>query len=218
MTGTKTSRRATSISMVGAILCLLMLATPALAGDGGGGNVLPPTATPKGYSLTEAAAATAYFNAGPRTPDTLPANFPFQILYIAENQPTTFTVKPGTMFYVPLAWSDDSAPILGDFPDINDPEAVSDYYFNPEQLGAEYLKIMVDGKITMLGPEYAVGAEAPGLPTGGNNYTTAAAFLTPLSKGEHTVAFAFRFSGDALEPYFPEGVFEFEAEYTVIVG
>ena len=223
MTGTKTSRRATWISIVGAILCLLMLVTPALAGDGGGGNVLPPTAAPKGYSLAEAAAATAYFNAGPRTPDTLPANFPFRILYTPDGGDNTFPqVKPGTMFYVPVFWDDDTEPPAptGDpfpLPDVNDPQAVSDYWFDPAQLGAE-LTIVVDGNVTPMGPGYAAGAETPELPTGGNNYTVVAAFLTPMSKGTHTVAITARMSGDLiLEAY--GGVLEWPPiTYTVTVG
>ena len=87
------------------------------------------------------------------------------------------------MLYVPILFFDDSAPILGDFPDVNDPEAVADYYFNPEQLGAEFIEVVVDGQVTTIGPEYVVGAETPGLPNGGNLYTTAGVFLTPLSKG-----------------------------------
>ncbi len=86
------------------ILCLLIAAAPVLAG--GGGEVLPPGAKPHGYSLVEAAAATAYFNTGSRTPDTLPQDFPFQILYVSPSNPSnTFSVKAGTMFYVPAVYS-----------------------------------------------------------------------------------------------------------------
>src|SRR4029450_5996533 len=86
-----------------AAVCLAAVAAPALAG---GGNVLAPTAQPKGYSLAEAAAATAYFNEGPRTPDSVPPGFPFQILYVPEDGNLTFDVRPGTMFYLPLVFSD----------------------------------------------------------------------------------------------------------------
>ena len=72
---------------------------------------------------------------------------------------------------------------------------------------------MVDSQVTSLGPAYAVGAETPGLPTGGNLYTVAAVFLTPLSPGTHTVIIRARFTGEALA----RGVFEFEITYTVIV-
>lgn len=196
-----------------ATIGLLTAAAPALAG---GGNVLPPTANPKGYSLEAAAAITAAFNTGPRTPETLPAGFPFQILYVGPGG-TTFEVRPGTMFYVPVVYSDDTDAALWPFPDVTDPEAVQDYYFSPEQLGAEFIEIVVDGQVASLGPEYAVGAVTPGLPSGGDAYTVAAAFLTPLSKGTHTVTIRTRFSGEYLAPYLPGGVFEFETTYLVIV-
>lgn len=191
-----------------------------------GGNVLPPTAQPKGYSLAEIAEATAYFNtSGPegRNLETEKAlGLPFGILYTSSANPSnTFDVRPGITLYVPIVFSDDSQPILGDFPDVNDQEAVSDYYFNPGQLGAEFIEIVVDGEVTSLEPEYAVGAETPELPTGGNNYTTAAVFLTPLSKGTHPVTIRARFTGEAVAEFpefFPDGVFEFEIEFTVNVG
>lgn len=215
MTPIKTSRRVSWIGILGAILCVLAFAAPALAG---GGNVLPPTALPKGYSLAEAAAATAYFNTGLRTPDTLPKNFPFQILYVASDQPGVFSVKPGTMLYVPVVYSDDTDSQYWPFPDVNDPQAVQNYYFDPAQLGAEFINIEVDGNVTSLGPGYAVGAVTSGLPSGGNNYTVVGAFLTPLPTGTHTVKITARLSGDFVKPLFPGGVFEFETTYTVTVG
>ena len=197
------------------LLALLVVASSASAAgaakDTGGGNVLPPTAKPHGYSLTQAAATTAYFNVGPKTPDTLPKNFPFVILHNGGDG--TFTVKPGTMFYVPVVYVTDSPPILPGFPDVTDPQAVSDFYFSPSALGAEYIRIEVDGKVTSLEPRYAVGAETPELPDTGNKYTVAAAFLTPLAPGSHTVTISVRMTGNALGG----GVFEFSLPYTVIV-
>jgi hypothetical protein len=81
--------------------------------------------------------------------------------------------------------------------------------------------VVVDGEVTSLGPEYVVGTETPVLGTGGDRYTTAAVFLTPLSPGTHTVTIRARFTGEAFEEFpefFPGGVFEFEITYTVIVG
>jgi hypothetical protein len=212
--------RRSRVTIPGAVLYVVAAAVPALAG---GGNVLPPTAKPKGYSLAEIAAATAIFNAsgpGGRSEATEPP-VPFQILYTSATNPTnTFIVRPGTMLFVPVVFSDNSDPILGDFPDVNDPEEVSDYYFNPEQLGAEFIEIVVDGEVTSLEPAYAVGAEAPGLPTGGDLYTVAAAYLTPLSKGTHTVTIRARFTGEAIQEFpefFPGGVFEFSNTYQVLV-
>jgi hypothetical protein len=215
----KTFGRASRVVIWVSILCLLIAAAPALAG--GGGEVLPPGAKPHSYSLAEAAAATAYFNTGSRTPDTLPQDFPFQILYVASGGTSnTFSVKAGTMFYVPAVYSDDTDAALWPYPDVRNPAAVSAYYFDPKQLGAEFIRVKVDGKPSKLGPAYAVGANTPGLPSGGNNYTVVAAFLTPLSEGIHTVEIAVRFSGAfiAMYPdYFPGGVFEFESTYTVTV-
>jgi hypothetical protein len=220
MTDPITFRRVGWVTILSAVLYVVTVATPALAG---GGNVLPPTAQPKGYSLAEIAEATAVFNTSgfnARSEATEPP-VPFQILYTSATNPSnTFHVRLGTMFYVPIVFSDNSEPILGDFPDVNDPEAVSDYYFNPEQLGAEFIEIVVDGEVTSLEPEYAVGAETPGLPTGGDLYTVAAVFLTPLSKGTHTVTIRARLTGEAIAEFpefFPGGVFEFEITYTVIV-
>ena len=214
MTTIEKSRRGVLVIICGAILGLIAMAVPALAASG---NVLAPTAKPKGSSLAEIAKATAIFNtaglAG-RSEATEPP-VPFQILYTSNTNPSnTFHVPAGTMLYVPIVFTDNSPPILGDFPDVNDPEAISDYYFNPDQLGAEFIEIVVDGKVTSLGPAYVVGAETPGLPTGGNLYTVAAVFLTPLSPGTHTVTIQARLTGEALEGF----VFEFELTYTVIVG
>jgi hypothetical protein len=151
----KTFRGSRWLNILGTIVCLLVFASPAFAE---GGNVLPPTAQPEGYSLAEAAAATAHFNTGPRTPDTLPEGFPFQILWVAPgSSENTIHVEPGTAFYAPVFYSDDTDAAYLDYPDVTDPQAVRDYYFDPAQLGAEYLNVVIDGDVTTLGPEYAVG-------------------------------------------------------------
>ncbi len=120
------SRRTVLVIICGAILGLIALAVPALAASG---NVLPPKAKPKGSSLAEIAKATAIFNtAGPagRSKATEPP-VPFQILYTSNTNPSnTFHVRAGTMLYVPIVFTDNSPPILGDFPDVDDPKAVSD--------------------------------------------------------------------------------------------
>lgn len=192
----------------------LLLSTPLVYA--GGGNVLPPTAQPYGYSLAEAAAATAYFNVGPRTPDTLPAGFPFQILYTLPNENTaTFHVRTGTMLYMPLVYSDANDALLWSFPDVTDARAVSSYYFDPQQLGAEFMEVTVDGQTTSIGPKYAVGALTPGLPTGVDAYTVVAVVLGPLTKGTHTVSYRFLFTGAFLAQY--NIVFPGEGTYTVVV-
>lgn len=213
-------RRAFLTSSIIALALLVSLVGATPVARAGGGNVLPPNARPKGYSLVDAAAATAYFNMGTRTLDTLPQGFPFQILYLMPSGSTTFTVKPGTSLYVPVVYSDDAEPILGDFPDVTDQGAVADYYFSSHQLGAQYIELVVDGETTSLAQAYVAGAETPGLPDSGNNYTVAAAFLTPLTKGTHTVTIQGRLTGDAIAAYpeyFPEGVYAFQTTYTVRV-
>jgi hypothetical protein len=66
------------------IILVLMVAVWTVRSNGSGlgmrgGEVLPPTAKSKGYSLSDMARATAFFNTGPRTLDTYPKT-PFQIL------------------------------------------------------------------------------------------------------------------------------------------
>lgn len=194
----------------------------------GGGNVLPPTARPKGYSLRDIAKATAFFSTrGPGADANDPngrsksnePNVPFQILYDSNvNLPhNTFSVRTGTMLYVPIFFVSDSPPITGHFPaNVDDREAVADYILNDEELGGETLEIEVDGKTTSIidDPAYFVGVTTEPLADGGGtHYITAAVFLTPLTKGTHTVKIRASFTGDAVAP----PPFEFEILYTVIV-
>jgi hypothetical protein len=181
-----------------------------------GGDVVPAGMIVNGYSLADAAVATAYFNTGSRAKNTLPENFPFQILYLKPNNNDTFNVDANMMYYVPVIYSDDLDAQYWKFPDVTDPAEVSAYYFNQGKLGADYVRIIVDGKMTELGPEYAVGAVTPGLPDGGNNYTVVAAFLTNLSKGTHTVGIEFLFSGNYILKVFG-GPYYYSHTYTVIV-
>jgi hypothetical protein len=72
-----------------------------------------------------------------------------------------------------------------------------DYYFDQHQIGAVILEVVVNGKTTTLGPDYAVGAMTPG-----RDYTTVAAFIAPLSKGAHTVIGRVWLTGDAILEFF----------------
>ena len=213
------SRLGRWITVPGLILAIVTSAAPALAE---GGNVLPPTARPKGYSLADMAAATAVFNAGgpdSRSPATEP-DVPFQILYTSTANPTgTFTVRPGTMLYVPVVFTDNSPPILGDFPaDLTDRAAVANYFFNQQELGAVSIQVVVDGQVTDVGPNYVVGVNTAPLPDGGGTgYIVAGVFLTPLATGAHTVEIRALFTGAALDGFFPGGVFQFADTFTVIV-
>jgi hypothetical protein len=158
----------------------------------GGGNVLPSTATPKGYSLKQMAAATAVYNTGfeagsPLTPP--PPDVPFHIL--VENA----TVKSGTMLYLPIFYADDSAGAPPGFPaDINDQEACADCIDDLvlDDFGVEAFIVQVDGQTTVLDDGYISGTTTAPLLDGtpaGTNYIVSAAFLTPLTPGSHTVSF-----------------------------
>ncbi|HEV3448285.1 MAG TPA: hypothetical protein VG099_26845, partial [Gemmataceae bacterium] len=114
-------------------------------------------------------------------------------------------------FFVPIFWVDDSYPIIGDFPD--DEDDIPDYIFGRDQLGAHDLQIVVDGKATTLDADYAAGATLPNLLDGnGTHIIQVGAFLTPLSKGTHTVTIQGTLDGEAIG-----GTYPIEATYTVIV-
>ena len=170
------------IGMAAAVLGLVAAAVPAIAG---GGNVLPSNARPKGYSLTDAAAATAVFNTGPH--DATPPKLPFYTLT------DDATVKPGTMLYVPVFYADDSGVVEGVFPgDVTDQQAAADYLMGlvKNDFNVDALFIVVDGQITVLDDTNIVGTKTPPLqdgPPAGTNYIVSGAFLSPLSKGDHTV-------------------------------
>ena len=123
------------------------------------------------------------------------------------------------MLYVPIFFADDSEPIPLGFPnDVTDPAKVEDFYFSDAKLGAKFLEITVDGKTTSIerGSGYIVGVEVARLADGGGtHYIPTAVFLTPLTKGTHTVTIRARFEGAAVG--FPPP-FEFEIPYTVIVN
>jgi hypothetical protein len=205
--------------LVLSVSLILCLSGPAWA-QSGGGTVLPATATPSGYSLADMAEELAFFDTSGNNltfyPDT-----PFQILYADFSNPTganTFTVKTGTMFFVPLFALDDSRPIIGDFPRHAGADAQA-YIFDDGQVGADDVEIEVDGVVTSIGPEYVAGpVVTPPLPDGGGTHLIqVGAFLSPLSKGTHTVTIRATLDGDALVALFG-GPFSFEFTYTVIVN
>ena len=192
----------------------LAIAFPAWSTDKGGGNVMPPTATPAGYSLEDMAEELAYFDTSYNDPGLYP-DTPFQILYTG-GPTNTFTVNAGTRFFVPVFWIDDSFPIIGDFPD--DEDDIPHYVFGREQLGAHHMQIVVDGKTTTLGADYAAGAHAPGLlDGGGSNIIQIGAFLTPLTKGTHTVIIRGTLDGEEMLEFNLGNPYVFEITYTVIV-
>ncbi len=189
-----------------------------------GGNVLPPKAQPKGYSLSDMAKATAAFNVTNPRPDVFPEvvnGKPFQGLFITPaNTTNTFNVKRGTMLYVPVSAIDDSPTIVGTFPKVGDQKALEFYIYNHSQLGTQYINITVDGKVTSLDDKYVVEVKVPPLPDGnGTQYITAAAFLTPLKRGTHTVEISTLEDGDAICAAIGgcPPPFQFSVVYNVIV-
>ena len=69
------------------------------------GKVLPPDATPKGYSLSDMAEETTVYNTGERAGLTEPApEVPFHVLV------DDATVRAGTTLYLPVFFADDSGP------------------------------------------------------------------------------------------------------------
>jgi len=150
-----------SFTFICGLLALIIALTIApTVVQAGGGNILPGLAKPRGYSLSDMAKASAFFNTASQDltfyPDT-----PFQILYIPPGTPAkaspSFEVRPGTMLYVPIFYSDDSPPITGDFPNVNDRQAVLNYVYSPTELGTISIQIVVDDTVNSLGSDYVVG-------------------------------------------------------------
>ena len=159
----------------------------------GGGKVLPPDATPKGYSLSDMAVETAVYNTGEADGLTEPLpKVPFEVLVpeIAD-----YTVKSGAMLYVPVYYADDSGPpSVPPFPkNISDQDEDADYLADVayDDFGATDFFVQVDSdEPTILCDDYIVGVKTAALPDGtpaGHDYIVAAAFLTPLTPGDHTI-------------------------------
>jgi len=137
---------------------------------------------------------------------------PFQVLYITDATSSSvddglkftgtksFTVSPGTSFYVPLLDADDSPPIVGGtFP--TDASGAAGYFFGQDQVGAKDTEIIVDGKTTPVGAAYLVGpVTTPPLTDGGGTHIIQlGVFLSPMSKGTHTVEIKGEFTGTAFQ-------------------
>jgi hypothetical protein len=179
-------------------------------------QVMPSTAKPFGYSLTDMARLTAAFNESDRTGP--PPESPFQILYDDGSGNITFNVVLGTYLYVPIAYSDDSPPPLGDFPkNVESRPQLRKYWYSQSEIGTVATDITIDGIHVELTPQYTVGiAFDKPLPSGGMNYITPAAFIWPLPHGTHKVVTHFKATGAALSD-FPGGVAEFFSTYVVEV-
>ena len=169
-----------------ALAGLVAFASPALAG---GGNVMPASANPKGYSLAQSARAAAVFNTGQQVGNPLtppPPDVPFEVLV------GDATLSPGTMIYLPIFDADNSGPADPNFPaNIADQQADAEYLDAlVAGLGVDAFVVQVDGKITVLDDDFIVGVKTAPLLDGapaGNEYIAIAAFLTPLTPGHHTI-------------------------------
>ena len=195
-----------------------------------GGEVLPAAATPHGFSLTEMARETATFLTSGNDLSLYPKT-PFQILYVDPATQTfdsvngglvvtgtnQFTVAAGTPFYAPVAFADDSPPVVGTFPTSSG--QVANYLFGQDQNGWTNLRVTVDGRVTPIGSAYAVGpVQTPPLPDGGGSHIiTVGAFLTPLSPGTHTVGVSGEFSGALFQQANGLNFVQFHLTYTVTV-
>ena len=185
--------------------------------------VLPAWARPHGYSLADMARITAAFNVTFDGSVALP-NTPFQILYSRTGSPDPFPVGQGTVLYVPVAYNDDSLPVIGNFPrNVENRRELLRYWYSQREFGAVYVDIVVDGKVHPLGAPYLVGIhfDQP-LPDGAKQYIIPAAFVGPLAPGAHTVEIRLKATGDAfredpIPQYFPDGQWEFSVVYNVSV-
>jgi hypothetical protein len=165
-------------------LGLTAFSAPAFAG---GGAVLPPDP----LALAVTAEVTAVYNTGQMTGNPLtppPPNVPFLILV------GNTTVREGTFIYLPVFAADDSGP--GPFPGFPanilnqraDQEYLANFIFN--NYGVTDFLVQVDGQTTVLDNSYITGVPTPPLLDGtpaGRDYICSAAFLTPLTRGTHTI-------------------------------
>ena len=137
-------------------------------------------------------AAMALFSTSGNNAAYYPAS-PFQILYVKPVGPSSFLVRPGTYFFVPIWNADDSQPIVGEWPTTHS-ETIP-YFFDPSQVGGRDFAIAVDGQTTAIGSGYLAGPVitptlldcAPPDIACGNHIVTLGAFLHPLAPGTHTV-------------------------------
>ncbi len=226
-TGRGWGRAALAMVAVSALACVV--AAPAVSAAGA--PVMPANARPHGYTLTDMTKAVAPFTTSGNNlgfyPDT-----PFQILYFQQgvadivNQVLvatgtgSFTVRPGTSFYVPMQSVDDSPPVVGTFP--TTPQAATIYFFDPEQVGGHGFEVVVDGHSTSIGAPYLSGpVTTPPLPNTATHTITLGVFLTPLPTGTHTVRIRGTLDGAAIgATYLVDFGFKaltFEFTYTVEV-
>jgi hypothetical protein len=197
--------------MLFAVVCLALLPCMLVADSG---TVLPPTANPSGYSLTDMIKALGQFQASFNNLQYYPST-PFQILFVSQTQAlplscdngkkgvqvigaNSFIVSSATQFFVPLAFIDDALPVLGIFP--TDPASAMDYFFGPSQYGAKDFQIIIDGEVTPIGPDYLAGPVQFTQPLidGATAAIQLGAFVKQLPSGTHIITIRGEFAGAAL--------------------
>ena len=212
------TRRAVFGSVLATVALSAVVSTPPAWSSSS--HVLPPSAKPHGYSLTDMAVAAAPFSTSGNDPALYP-DTPFQILYINEYDGeivdggfvatggNTFTTSVRTRYYVPIFNYTNSGTVAGDFP--STAAEAPFYFFDDSQLGAS-LQVTVDGVATTIGPEYLVGP----VPVGDSDVqiVTLGVFLPPLRPGTHTVVLDGGIYGDAV---IEEGVTYIEEHFTYTV-
>jgi hypothetical protein len=189
--------RAVGALTVGACALALSAAAPVVSS----GRVLPPSATPLGWSIDDMASAVINFTTSGNDPSYYP-DTPFQILYHFTNHDdpalsNTFVVPEGTYLYAKFFEIDDSFPVIGDWPETK--EEAANYIFGRDQIGGHDFQIIVDGKsYSLQDPGYIGGPVAtPDSPDGSENGIQIGAFISPLKKGTHTVVIHGTVDGDA---------------------
>ncbi len=94
----------------------------------------------------------------------------------------------------------------------------ADYFFQPSQLGLMDTEVIVDGKVTAVGPDFLGGPITQSNPAlldgGGTHLIQLGAFLRPLRPGTHTVEI--RGAADGLD-LGPGACFAVDNVYTVKV-
>jgi hypothetical protein len=211
---------------IGSLVC----AVAAPVASAAPGQVLPATARPHGWSLTDMTKALASFTASGNT-EPLPVT-PFQVLYVKPGDgsfdfdgvgfvatgASSFDVRPGTTFFVPMQNADDSPPVVGAFPATE--QGAVFYFFDQSQAGGRGFTIDVDGTTTAIGPSYLSGpvTVAPLPDGGGTHMITLGAFLSPLPPGTHHITIEGGLFGDEFQATYGVGYLRFHFEYTVTVG
>ena len=201
------SRMSRTIALT--LTACLGLGASTLSLSAGSSQVLPPTATPYGWSIDDMAAAVANFSISGNNLAYYP-NTPFQIIY--RHPGNAFTLKPGTFLFVKVIFIDDSAPVIGDWP--VDKSGAGNYFFSRTALGAHDLQIEIDGRVFRLDdPGYIGGpVPTPDSPDGSEHFIQTGAFVTPLAPGTHTLTIRGVLDGDAMLA--ATGGFPFATEIT----